>query len=96
MAVLSDRYLLVKVKYGLGIVGDYHDNTLNAYIDEVKAYMAGAGIHETIVNSDKAVGCIIRGVQDLWNNGEGKLSPYFEMRVVQLANEPAEAPAEVP
>lgn len=77
MAVLDD------VKNALGVTGDYQDNTLNLYIDEVKAFLKDAGVPEAKQTS----GVIARGVADLWNYGagEGKLSSYFIMRASQLA-----------
>ncbi len=78
---------LSKVKSALGITGIYQDETLNVYIDEVKAYMVSAGVPESVVNSDVSAGVIARGVTDLWNynGGAGKLSDYFYQRVSQLA-----------
>lgn len=92
MAVLGYEDLLAKVKSGLGLTGEHHDETLKVYIDEVKEYMAAAGIDETVVGSDKAVGCILRGVSDLWNYGEGQLSPYFAQRLIQLSYQEKEVP----
>ena len=78
---------LSKVKSALGITGEYQDETLLVYIDEVKAYMLGAGVPEVVVNSSESAGVIARGVTDLWNynGGAGKLSEYFYQRVSQLA-----------
>lgn len=78
---------LSKVKNALGITGTYQDNTLNVYIDEVKAYMLSAGVAESLLDSDVSAGVIARGVTDLWNynGGAGKLSDYFYQRVSQLA-----------
>ncbi len=77
MAVLDD------VKNALGVTGDYQNNTLNSYIDEVKAFLKDAGVPE----ANQTSGVIARGVADLWNYGagEGKLSSYFIMRASQLA-----------
>lgn len=79
--------ILSKVKSALGITGDYQNETLQVYIDEVKSYMIGAGVSESIVNSDMSAGVISRGVIDLWNYGSsgGKLSEYFYQRVIQLS-----------
>lgn len=80
--------LLETVKLALGITGTYHDNLLALYIEEVQKFMVDAGVSIDVVNSNAAIGCITRGVADLWNNGAGKadLSQYFKMRVIQLAN----------
>lgn len=78
--------LLIKVKKGLGITGNYQDDTLLIYINEVEDFMRGAGVSDAIINSNSSVGVITRGVSDLWDYGSGStgLSPYFKERVVQL------------
>ena len=78
---------LSKVKSALGITGNYQDETLQVYIDEVKAYMVSAGVRKEVVNAGVSAGVIARGVTDLWNynGGAGKLSDYFYQRVSQLA-----------
>ena len=78
--------VLSKVKSALGITGNYQDTTLKIYIDEVKYYMEGAGVPESVINSDISAGVISRGVTDLWSYGtnDGKLSDYFYQRVSQL------------
>lgn len=68
----------------LGITGDYQDNTLKCYIEEVKEYMKDAGISEKMVNDKASFGTIARGVCDLWTYGPGNLSNYFMQRVIQL------------
>lgn len=77
MALLDD------VKNALGVTGSYQDGTLTAYIDEVQAFLADAGVPAALQTS----GVIARGVADLWNYGagEGKLSSYFIMRASQLS-----------
>lgn len=77
MVTLSD------VKSALGITGDYQDNTLQMWMDEVVAVLKDAGVSE----STMTVGIIARGVSDLWNYGagDGKLSPYFMQRATQLS-----------
>lgn len=77
--------ILEKVKNSLGITGNYQDETLNEYINEVKLYMISAGVSESVANSEMSAGVIARGVSDLWNYGNGKLSDYFYQRVSQLA-----------
>lgn len=84
---MTEKELLAKIKIGLGITGDYQDEALLFYIDEVKNFMRLAGVPSTVVDSSEAVGVISRGVADLWNYGSGsvKLSEYFTQRVIQLA-----------
>lgn len=83
---MTDAELLTKIKSALGITGDFQDDTLQVYIDDVKGVMQGAGVPADVVNSNAAVGCIARGVADLWNYGSGnaKLSDYFRLRMLQL------------
>lgn len=80
---------LTRIKNGLGITGNFQDDTLQAYVDEVKEFMRSAGVSQDIVESEAAVGCIMRGVADLWNYGSGSasLSEYFKMRLIQLKGE---------
>lgn len=86
---MTDAELLAKIKNGLGITGTFQDGTLQVYIDEVKAFMKSAGVTDSVLSSSAAVGCIMRGVADLWNYGSGNatLSTYFKMRLIQLRAE---------
>lgn len=83
---MTDADLLTKIKNGLGITGNYQDATLQVYIEEVKAFMLSAGVKSSVIESEASVGCIMRGVADLWNYGAGdaSLSEYFRMRLIQL------------
>ncbi len=94
---MTDTELLTKVKTGLGIRGDYQDETIKFYIDETKAFMLLAGVKKEIVDSEVSVGCIMRGVSDLWNYGSGsvKFSDYFIQRMTQLSLENAEGESDV-
>lgn len=76
--------ILDKVKKSLGITGEYQDDTLKEYVNEVKLYLIDAGVPEAVADSDVSAGVIARGVSDLWNYGTGKLSEYFYQRVTQL------------
>lgn len=86
---MTDNELLAKVKSGLGITGTYQDETLLFYISEVKHFMVSAGVSQDVTDSELSVGCIMRGVADLWNFGSGsvKFSEYFIQRVIQLKAE---------
>ena len=74
---------LADVKNALGITGDYQDNTLQIYFDEVIAFLIDAGVAQANITK----GIVARGVSDLWNYGEagGKLSEYFMQRAAQLS-----------
>lgn len=75
--------VLTHVKNALGITGEYQDNTLTEYINEVKGYIISAGVSNAVTESDTSAGVIARGVADLWINGT--LSNYFYQRVTQLS-----------
>lgn len=74
---------LDNVKNALGVTGDYQNNTIQVYIDEVVDFLKDAGVAEANITD----GLIARGVSDLWNygSGEGKLSQYFIYRAAQLS-----------
>ncbi len=94
---MTDAELLTKIKSGLGLTGDFQNDTLLVYIDEVRAFMESAGVDKSVIASEVSVGCIMRGVADLWNYGSGStsLSEYFKMRVIQLkAVKPTESEGE--
>lgn len=67
----------------------YPSDTLLVYIDEAVEWMLSAGVPEAVIETDKINGCVVRGVSDLWNYGQGnaELSPYFHQRVIQLRRE---------
>lgn len=71
------------VKKALGITGDYLDETLQIYFNEVVSFLEDAGVPVSKITA----GLVSRGVADLWNYGgaEGELSPYFMQRATQLA-----------
>jgi hypothetical protein len=83
---MTDAELLTAIKNTLNISGTHFDITLKLYIEEVKGYLASAGVYAEVIGSTLAVGCIARGVADLWNygNGDTKLSEYFYQRATQL------------
>lgn len=74
---------LATVKSALGITGNYQDDTLQVYFDEVIEFLKDSGVSE----SDITAGIVARGVSDLWNYGagDGELSSYFMQRAAQLA-----------
>lgn len=71
------------VKSALGITGDYQNETLQSFFDDVVSFLVDAGVAETHITS----GLVARGVADLWNYGsaDGKLSLYFMQRATQLS-----------
>lgn len=84
---MTDRELLEKIKKRNGLSGNsFHDETLLGYIEDVKLYLNDAGVNKKVLASSLSVGCIARGVMDLWNYGSGvaNFSPYFMQRAIQL------------
>ena len=79
---MPEATMLEKVKNSLGITGNYQDDTLTEYIDEVVAFLKDAGVTESNITS----GVVARGVSDLWNYGAGNatLSDFFRLRLLQL------------
>lgn len=63
--------------------GEYQEDTIKEYYDEVVAFLKDAGVPEANITD----GVVARGVSDLWNYeaGGGKLSEYFKVRAAQLA-----------
>lgn len=84
---MTDAEMLSKIKIRMGITTSYQDELLSEYIGDVKAFMKDAGVSDDKLNSDASVGCIFRGVSDLWyyKSGEAKFSEFFKHRVTQLA-----------
>lgn len=74
---------LEDVKKAVGITGEYQDNRLQQWFDEVVDFLLNAGVKRHNITT----GIVARGVSDLWNYGagEGVLSPYFMQRAAQLA-----------
>lgn len=86
LRTITSAELLTAVKSSLNISGSHFDIALQLYVDEVKEYLRSAGVLPEVIGSTLAVGCIARGVADLWNygNGDTKLSEYFYQRAEQL------------
>lgn len=84
---LTNEKLLAEVKTSLNITGNYQDNVLKNYINEVLEYLRDAGVNEKVLKSDSIIGVVARGVSDLWNYGAGgaEFSRYFMQRAVQLS-----------
>lgn len=81
--------LLTECKKGLGIPessSDF-DGVIQQKIMAVKSFMAGAGVSDTMMEDDLAVGIIVLGVTDLWSmtGGEIKFSSVFFTLLSQLS-----------
>ena len=79
--------LVEEIKTRLGLTGDYHDALIGSLAEDVKAFMLDGGISQEVIDSERAVGCIARGVADLWNygSGDGHFSEVFFQRIIQLS-----------
>lgn len=77
--------LLSEIKKRLSITGDFHDSLLLGLAEDVKQYMLSAGVKQSVIESEKSIGCISRGVLDLWT--KENYSDLFLQRVIQLTFE---------
>ncbi len=84
---ITEEQQLEEIKKAMNIEGDYQNDTVMLHMREVKEYLRDAGVSDRILDSERAVGILTRGVSDLWNYGSGNtsLSSYFKERAVQLA-----------
>ena len=88
MIQLTAAEMLTKVKYALygNADGNFNDEQLQIFIDEIIDELISAGVAEKVARSTAAVGCIACGVNDIWNYAAGgvKHSEYFNRRLIQL------------
>lgn len=84
--MMSNENMLVEVKKGLCISGEYTDATLMAKTLAVKGFMLNAGITETNLETELGIATLTVGVNDLWNlsPGEVKFSLAFSILLTQL------------
>lgn len=83
---MNNINILDEVKKRMLITDGFHDGLLLGLVEDVIEYMIAAGVNETVVYSKKALGCIARGVYDLFND-EKEFGNYFVQRVIQLSKE---------
>lgn len=77
--------LLQEIKNRLSVTDDFHNDLLTGFAEDVKAYMLSAGVKQTVIDDRKSIGCIAKGVSDMWINGS--FSELFKQRVIQLTFE---------
>lgn len=91
---MTDNEILNVVKTMLfgTAAASFRDELLRMYINEIKDFMKNAGVANDIITSERSVGVIALGVNDLWNYQAGgvRLSEYFTQRVIQLSREGGE------
>lgn len=90
MKLTSDQ-LLARVKTALNITGEYHDGRIGALVEEVKDYMAKAGVPAAVLETETVVGTIALGVDSIMENGA--LSQYVISRIIQLRLTPVKEEA---
>ena len=78
--------LLTEIKNRLSVTGDFHNEVISGFAEDVKQFMLRAGVKKSVVESEKAIGAISRGVADLWT-GNGEFSVIFLQQVTQLTFE---------
>lgn len=85
---MTNVELIAECKIGLGIQESEtaFDNVLNQKITAVKSFMRRAGVSAETLESEDAVGVIVMGVGDIWNQEAGaiKFSPAFISMTAQL------------
>lgn len=77
--------LLQEIKNRLSITDDFHNDLLNGFIEDVKAYLRSGGVKDSVLDSEKSIGVIAKGVADLFY--DGKFSEFFYQRAIQLTCE---------
>jgi hypothetical protein len=82
--------LVIECKTGLGFSIEENppiDRLLKQKIKTVQSFMKRAGVSDAAMNDDLAVGVIVMGVSDIWEQAGGavKLSPAYHTLLTQLA-----------
>ncbi len=86
---MSEINILAECKTGLGFQDetDAFDAVLSQKITTVKSFLRRAGVSEETLDSEDAIGVIVMGVGDIWNQEAGavKFSPVFYTMANQLS-----------
>lgn len=91
MEKITPEQLLERVKKTNNITGEFHNDRVMGYINDVKRFMAGADVPAAVLDSDAVVGLIAMGVDSLMETGA--ISAYVQQRIIQerLTEPPKEA-----
>lgn len=84
---MTELELINECKIGLGYQEDTDINKpIKQKITAVKSFMRRAGVSEETLSSEDAIGVIVMGVGDIWNQEAGavKFSPAFISMIAQL------------
>lgn len=79
---------LKEIKNRMNITHDYQDNQLKGFIEDVKEDLLDSGVKQAVIDSDKSIGCIARGVSEKVYGQfdlKGDYSDYFKQRAIQLS-----------
>lgn len=69
---MDEKEILQKIKNLLGMgTNTANDDILLDLINVVKLDMFDSGVSKSVINSQSAIGTIVRGVIDNWNYGSG-------------------------
>ena len=76
-----------KISLGQQEDGDAFDNVLKQKVKTVLPFLRRAGVSDETLASEDAIGVIVMGVGDIWNQvaGEVKFSPAYISMATQLA-----------
>lgn len=85
---MTNEELLIECKIGLGIQPEEaaFNDVLTQKLTAVKSFMRRAGVSTDTLDSEDAIGVLVMGVGDVWNQEAGtvKFSPAFISMVTQL------------
>lgn len=79
---MDTQELLIKVKQGMLMSGNYNDDSLMIFINEAIEHMRDAGIKDEFIKSEKSIGLITLITSDLYGTDK-KLSDYTKSRIIQ-------------
>lgn len=82
---MTSKELTNKVILILGLT-EYHYDIINNFVLDGIDYLRSSGVPDSIIYSQKSIGCLVQYVTDVWNltQGQSKLSNFFHERVAQL------------
>lgn len=84
---ITDAELLERVKEAINAKGNtYNDDTITVWIESVKQDLLYAGVSADVLGSTCAVGCIAKGVNDIWVEHLPAYSELFDRMAYRLAD----------
>ena len=84
---ITESELLEAVKAAINAKGNnYNDDTISVWIFNVKQDLIEAGVTADVLGSTCAVGCIAKGVNDIWVEHLPEYSTMFDRMAYRLAD----------